>query len=130
MNPPERRRIPVCPAAELPPGARRIVEVDGRSIGVFNVGGRLYALHNRCPHRGAPLCEGRLTGLATAERAYAVTWTREGEILRCPWHGWEFDLADGRSVFMPERVRTKTYPVDVERYDVLETGGRVVVLLP
>src|SRR3712207_6863167 len=52
--PGESRHV-VCPAAALPPGQRRIVQVAGRSIGLFNVGGRLFALHNGCPHRGGPL---------------------------------------------------------------------------
>ena len=51
-------------ASELPPGERRIVEVEGRSIGVFNVGGTYYALRNACPHQGAPLCRGSVQGTA------------------------------------------------------------------
>ena len=104
----------VCPLAELPPGARRIVEVDRRSIGVFNVDGRLYALRNRCPHRGAPLCQGIVTGLVTSSDIYQADLERDGEILRCPWHGWEFDLTTGRSIFNPHRVRVKRYDVAVE----------------
>ena len=50
--------------SELPPGERRIVEVDGHLIGVFNVQGRYYALRNRCPHQGAPLCLGAIKGMA------------------------------------------------------------------
>jgi len=41
-------------------------------------------------------------------------WGREGEILRCPWHGWEFDLITGRSIFNPHKMRVKTYEVTVE----------------
>jgi nitrite reductase (NADH) small subunit len=102
----------VCAASEIPPGGRRIVEVDGRSIGVFNVGGRFYALHNRCPHRGGALCEGPVTGtvLPTEDRSY--DYGREGEILRCAWHGWEFDIRTGRSLVDPA-VRARTYAVDV-----------------
>ena len=66
---PDERRHVVCPAAALPPGERRIVELAGRSIGLFNVGGRLFALHNGCPHRGGPLCEGRLGGTTLSPRA-------------------------------------------------------------
>jgi nitrite reductase (NADH) small subunit len=102
----------VCSASEIPPGGRRIVEVDGRSIGVFNVAGRYYALHNRCPHRGGALCEGRVCGtvLPTEDRSYA--YGREGEILRCGWHGWEFDIRTGRALVDPA-VRARTYPVTV-----------------
>ena len=61
------RRHVVCAAADLPAGARRIVQVDGRSIGVFNVHGRYYALRNLCPHRWAPLCLGRIRGLVVSD---------------------------------------------------------------
>ena len=44
-------------------------------------------------------------------------WAREGEILRCPWHGWEFDITTGRSVFNPHKTRVKTYEVTVEADD-------------
>ncbi len=42
------------------------------------------------------------------------TWARDGEILRCPWHGWEFDILTGRSVFNPHKTRVRTYEVRVE----------------
>lgn len=74
-------------------------DADGVSVGVFNVDGECYAIHNQCPHQGAPLVEGQLTGLTTAEGIGEYRYDREGEILRCPWHGWEFDVTDGRSVF-------------------------------
>jgi nitrite reductase/ring-hydroxylating ferredoxin subunit len=104
----------VCRLAELPPGERRIVEVEGRSIGVFNVDGSLYALRNTCPHQGAPLCRGLITGLMRPSAPGVYEWTREGEIVRCPWHGWEFDITNGQSVFNPHRTRVRSYDVTVE----------------
>ena len=115
MSPGGRRSTyVVCRTAELPPGERRIIEADGLSIGVFNVKGRYYALYNRCPHRQAPLCQGRIAnGVVGSERGqYQIV--REGEILRCPWHGWEFDITTGRSWFNPHTVRVKSYEVVVE----------------
>lgn len=100
--------------SELPPGERRVVEVDGRSIGVFNVHGQYYALRNRCPHQGAPLCLGAIKGMALPSKPGEYLWGREGEILRCPWHGWEFDITTGRSIFNPHRMRVRTYEVTVE----------------
>jgi 3-phenylpropionate/trans-cinnamate dioxygenase ferredoxin subunit len=104
----------VCRLSELPPGERRIVDVEGRSIGVFNVAGELYALRNACPHQGAPLCRGLVTGTMADSRPGEFDWQREGEILRCPWHGWEFELKSGRSVFNPHRTRVRSYQVTVE----------------
>ena len=98
----------VCTASDIAPGERRIVDVAGRSIGVFNVGGRFYALHNGCPHKGGALCAGRVTGtvLPTTERTFA--YGRVGEILRCSRHGWEFEITTGRALADP-RVRAHTY---------------------
>lgn len=101
--------------SELPPGSRRIVTVDGRSIGVFNIRGRFYALRNRCPHQGAPLCRGRIKGTTLAGRPYEYVYGREDEIIQCPWHGWEFEITTGRTYFNPHRMRVKTYDVTVER---------------
>ena len=55
----------VAEAGEIPPGGRKIVEVEGRSIGIFNVGGEYLAVRNRCPHQGGPLCLGTLVGAST-----------------------------------------------------------------
>lgn len=107
----------VAKVGDLPPGRRKIVEIDGRSIGVFNVGGRFYALRNTCPHQGAPLCLGSLSGTALPSRPGEYVWGREGEILSCPWHGWEFDITTGRSVFNPHRTRVRSYEVTVHEPD-------------
>jgi 3-phenylpropionate/trans-cinnamate dioxygenase ferredoxin subunit len=114
MIPTAPTRYVVGTVAEIPPGERRIVEVDGISIGVFNVGGTFYALRNRCPHQGAPLCRGSLKGTTLPSAPGEYIWAREGEILRCPWHGWEFDVTTGRSIFNPHRVRVRAYDVTVE----------------
>jgi nitrite reductase/ring-hydroxylating ferredoxin subunit len=107
----------VCRVDELPPGQHRIVTVRGRSIGVYNVNGQYHALLNRCPHRAAPLCKGVVTGLITSPAQYQREMSRDGEIVRCPWHGWEFDILTGQSVFNPHRVRARTYEVMVEAAD-------------
>ena len=109
----------VCLASELAPGERRIVELAGRSIGIFNVGGRFYALHNGCPHKGGELCAGRITGTVLPTSGREFVYGREGEILRCARHGWEFEIATGRAL-ADAHVRARTYPVALE-------DGRVVV---
>ena len=93
----------------------RIVEAEKRSIGIFNIHGEFYALRNTCPHKGAPLCRGIITGLAVSDAPLQMRFTRAGEIVRCPWHGWEFDILSGRSVYNPHRMRVKTYDVAKER---------------
>lgn len=128
-----QHRHVVATVAEIPPGSRKIVEAEGRSIGVFNVEGRFYAVRNRCPHQGGPLCLGRTTGFVTARSPGDYVYERDGEFLRCPWHGWEFDLATGRSVFDPTKTRVKSYPVEVETLQAemypVEIEKDVVVLI-
>ena len=102
---------------EIPPGERKLVEIEGRSIGVFNVRGEFFAIRNRCAHQGGPLCQGRLTGLVQARVPGEYTYTRQGEILRCPWHGWEFDVKTGQSWWDPARTRARSYDVDVVTAD-------------
>ena len=110
----------VGPVSELPVGSRKIIEVDGRTIGGFNANGNYYALRNLCPHQAAPLCKGHDTATTLPSQPGEYKWDRDGEILRCPWHGWEFDITTGRSVFNPHKLRVKTYEVTVER------GGELV----
>jgi nitrite reductase (NADH) small subunit len=107
------RRWPVGRASEIPPGERRLVEIKGRSVGLFNVNGRFVAALNLCPHELAPVCRGRVGGTTLPSPPGEYHWGREGEILACPWHGWEFDLLTGRSLPDP-RVRLRLYPVSVE----------------
>jgi nitrite reductase/ring-hydroxylating ferredoxin subunit len=116
-------RVVVAPAAEIPPGHRRIVvPFRGRAgIGVFNVNGTFHALRNLCPHKSGPLCTGRVDGRIVADAPpsgrplvtgdYAVE--RDGEIIRCPWHLWEFEIATGRCL-VDSKVRVKTYPISIE----------------
>lgn len=99
---------------EIPPGSRKIVELERKSIGIFNVNGTYYALRNACPHQQAPLCLGHVTGMPLPSMPGEVVWAREGEIIRCPWHGWEFDLTTGRSIIDPDKCRVKQYDVTVE----------------
>ena len=107
-------RHTVGKVSEIPPSSRKVVQVAGRSIGIFNVDGQFYAVRNSCPHQGGPLCLGPTMGLVTSDRPGDFNYEREGEILRCPWHGWEFDLATGRSVFDPTRTRVRSYQIEVE----------------
>lgn len=114
---PKTRHV-VAGTSELPPGGRKIVTVLNREIGVFNVRGKLYALRNVCPHRSAPLCLGRLRPLVVSTGVYGVAHEREGEILKCPWHSYEFDLRTGRALFDP-RLRVKTYSVQQEGDEIV-----------
>jgi nitrite reductase (NADH) small subunit len=109
----------VGPAAEVSPGSVRIIDLGPWGVGVFNCNGSFHALNNYCPHAGAPVCRGQVTGMPVAEIDGAVEWERDGEILRCPWHGWEFDIATGKTVTRPHRA--------VKKYRVAVEDGEIVV---
>ena len=123
-------RFVVAGADEIEPGARKIVDVEGRSIGVFNIDGQYFALRNRCPHQGGALCEGKLWGSLEATAPGNFRYSATKEILTCPWHGWEFHVRTGRSWCAPERLRVRTYDVSVETYPVEIQEENVVVEVP
>ncbi len=108
-----RRAWPVAKISEIPSGGRKVVEVAGRSLGLFNVNGTFVAALNVCPHEGAPVCLGRIGGTTLPSSPGEFRWGREGEILTCPWHGWEFDLLTGRAL-ADRRKRLRLFPVTVE----------------
>jgi 3-phenylpropionate/trans-cinnamate dioxygenase ferredoxin subunit len=90
----------VCKSEELPEGERRIVEAEGLKIGVFNVGGELLAIEDRCSHDDGPLAEGTLDPAACT--------------VECPRHGSLFDLRSGRPKTLPAYVPVETFEVRVE----------------
>jgi 3-phenylpropionate/trans-cinnamate dioxygenase ferredoxin subunit len=113
------RVVVVARADEIGPGERKLVTVGGRSIGVFNIDGEYHALRSRCPHQGGPLCAGfQFAPVRAQAPGEPYTRGRDGEIIRCPWHGWEFEIRTGRSWFDPARTRVRSYPARV----LAETG--------
>jgi nitrite reductase/ring-hydroxylating ferredoxin subunit len=98
---------------EVPVGARKLVEAAGRQIALFNVGGEFFAIANRCPHEGASLCAGKIVGLAESPEPGKYMLSRAGEFVRCPWHGWEFDIRTGKSWCDPTRTKVHSFEVTV-----------------
>ena len=111
------RPVVALPLAELPPGTSRAVEGFGTTIALFNVAGELFALDNHCPHHGGPLCRGRISGTLLPSAPYEYRYGREGRVLTCPWHGWQFDLETGQALFDP-LVRVPRYEARVEGDDI------------
>ena len=133
-------RHPVLKESELPPGAHKLVKVAGIEIGLFNVAGQVHAYRNVCPHGGAPVCLGKVTGTTLPSRVYEYEYGLEGCILRCPWHGWEFDLRTGEHLVDPA-TRLKKITVEpesaedsslenLERFPVESEEGLICVVLP
>jgi nitrite reductase/ring-hydroxylating ferredoxin subunit len=94
--------VRVAAESELPIGSSKEVELQGRIVALFNVGGRILALDGICPHAGGPLSEGIV----------------EGQTVTCPWHGWQFDLATGQNVVNSKCVQ-RCYQVRVEGGEIL-----------
>jgi nitrite reductase/ring-hydroxylating ferredoxin subunit len=120
----------VAAVGEIAEGERKLITIEGRDIGVFNVKGEFYALLNRCPHSGAELCRGLIVGFADSDEPGEYKLDRPGEFLRCPWHGWEFDIRTGQSWFDPKKVRTRAYKTSVEAGAELAKGPYVAETFP
>ncbi len=94
--------VRVAKVSDVPPGTAKVVVVLGHPVALFNVDGVFHAVSNVCLHRGGPIGEG----------------TREGFVVTCPLHGWEYDLRTGRNLANPA-ARLRTFPVTVAGDDVL-----------
>jgi nitrite reductase (NADH) small subunit len=86
---------------EIPAGTIRELQLDGKTIAVANVGGKFFVINNTCLHRGGPLGEGEL----------------KGQVVTCPWHGWQYDVTTGRVAANPA-VGVETYPIEVRGDDI------------
>ena len=112
---------PVLDTADLQPGQVCAVEIEGVSIAVARKrDGTFRALRNRCPHQGGPLSEGRCEAFLVGPDVGAYAMSEGRDVVRCPWHHFEFDLDTGRSIADPVRYRVRSYPTSVE-------NGQVVV---
>ena len=112
----------VATVDEIPTGARKIVTVKGREIGIFNVANDFYGLINRCPHQGAPLCTGEIVSRLVAPSPGDYRLTRPGEMIRCPWHCWEFEIRTGQSLCDPNSVQARAFEVAIEPGKTLVDG--------
>ena len=92
--------LDVGPVEELPPGSVKIVVAGSISVGVYNLGGELYAIEDRCSHDDGPLCEG--------------DFDPETGIAICPRHGANFDIRSGRPLTLPAYEPVETFPVRVD----------------
>ncbi len=110
-----RKRIRVGRIDDFPVGKFRIVMVDEIEIGVVRLAsGAVHAVRNRCPHKGAPICKGILGGTWPPSRVGELEFERDGEVLTCPWHGYEYDLSTGLELYQARPTRLRKYEVAVE----------------
>lgn len=109
-----------CKASEVAPDAAKIVIIGRLSVGVFKLNDGFHALLNVCPHKGAALCEGPVCGTTKATDSREFVYDRAGELVRCAWHGWEFDIRTGEFL-VDKTVKARSFPVTVEGDDVFLT---------
>jgi 3-phenylpropionate/trans-cinnamate dioxygenase ferredoxin subunit len=112
----------VAAVGEIAPGGRKLFSLNGREIGIFNHRGEYFALLNRCPHQGGELCKGTLVGMVTSNEPGKFDYSRAGELLKCPWHGWAYDIRTGQSWCDPDDTKVKSYDVTVEPGAALVKG--------
>jgi len=102
----EGRAVTVGRTDDVPPGRGATVDLEGgRELALYNVGGQFFATENFCPHRGAPLADGRLCG----------------HIVECDLHGWRFDLRTGQCLTRAGK--------DIESYEVLIENGWIIIIV-
>ncbi len=112
----------MCSAEDLKPGERQLVKVDRSEIAIFNINGQLYAVRNKCPHQGASMVYGSVDGTMLPSDPHTYQYGKHNEVLRCPLHGWGFDIKTGESMFDAEKCKIKTY-------DVRQEGNSIVLYL-
>ncbi|MBD2865713.1 Rieske (2Fe-2S) protein [Paenibacillus oceani] len=108
------KRYLVAKSSDLPEGGRKLADVNGVQIGLFRLGEDYYAWRNMCPHMAAPACRGEVCGTRLPSMVYEYDYGMEGQVLRCPWHGWEFDLRTGRHL-VDANVKLIGYKVETEQ---------------
>lgn len=117
----------VAKEGKIANGERIVVELEGKDIGVFKIEDEYYAYLSWCVHQGGPCCEGSLGGTidASFERddlQVELDWVKEGKILYCPWHGWEYDITTGECQ-VDESFNLPSYDVEVEDEDIIVKIG-------
>jgi len=98
--------------AEFDEGDHLLVEVEGIEIAVYNTPNGYFAVSNYCVHQGGPLCEGPVTGSLSSDEDGILCYDEDTQVVRCPWHGWEFDIESGEHLSRPSYSQP-TYEVDV-----------------
>ena len=120
----------VAAVGEIAPGGSKLVTVKGRPIALFNVGGEYFAFFNTCPHAGASLCRGTIVRPVESSGPGNYRLAQDRAMLRCPWHGWQFDLRSGEAWCDPETLKARNYHVAVAPGSDLVKGPYVAETFP
>ncbi|MED5020121.1 Rieske (2Fe-2S) protein [Paenibacillus chibensis] len=107
-------RVKVAEPDAISEGGKLIVKLKEMEIGLFRIGGKYYAWRNVCPHAAAPVCAGTIRGTRLPSGVYDYEYGLEDQVLRCPWHGWEFDLKSGHHLAAGSDAKLRGYPVETD----------------
>lgn len=119
----DKKQVSVGKAGDFAVGKFKIIEIEGREIGITRLAsGEYRAVRNLCPHKGAPVCKGQVGGTWLPCEVGELVYGRDGEVLVCPWHGYEFDLITGVELYQKD-------PNKLLMYAVQEQDGNIVVSL-
>lgn len=119
----ERREVEVGRADAFETGKFKFVTVGRHEIGVIRLAdGSFHAMRNYCPHRGAPICRGIVGGTWPPSAPGELAFEKAGEVLICPWHGYEYDLRTGEELYQPEPTKLRKFATEVR-------DGRIFVRL-
>jgi nitrite reductase/ring-hydroxylating ferredoxin subunit len=121
------REVVIGKAASFPEPGRKVVEVEGTTVGIFRLNGRFTAYENVCPHMGGPVCQGkiipRVEELVRPDKTtLGLSFSKSQTNIACPWHGYEFDIATGQHQGNP-RMRLRAVKIEV-------ANGDLVISLP
>jgi nitrite reductase (NADH) small subunit len=107
---------------EFPVGKCRVVTVGDVEVGIVRLAnGEMHAIRNRCPHKGAPICRGIVGGTWPPSQVGSLDFAHDGEVLICPWHGYEYDIKTGVELYHESPTRLRKYQTSVEAGSVFVT---------
>ena len=122
--------IEVAHVNDLPLGRVKSVRVGEETVALYRTAKGFFASESRCPHRGGSLAHGIQTAIVESKVPGEYLCSRPGEMVKCPWHGWEFDIRSGKSWCDPTRLRVRQYPVAVRAGTELVEGPYVAQSFP
>lgn len=109
----------VCRYETIEEKGKLALNIDNRPVVLVHaLDGSVHALRDVCPHKGPCLSDGMIDRNCRGNEVGEYIYDNTIEVLRCPWHSWEFDIRTGKSLFNPEKIRVKTYPTSVEDGEV------------
>jgi nitrite reductase/ring-hydroxylating ferredoxin subunit len=117
---PASRKVRVGAVEDFVEGKFALLTVESRQIGIIRLpSGTFRAVLNSCPHKGAPVCKGLVGGTWLPSSPGELKFDRGGEVLICPWHGFEYDLVSGEELYQDRPTRLRMYPTSVDNGELM-----------